>query len=185
MRNTPETVSFRARVLQDAGTAAFLVLLLLPFYLLLNQYWKSLVLLAAVYVALGLLFLRLGRHVRRVMRRTPADIPPWRSVSRREAGVPISHRPFGAAEAMAHVYKDPFYLQDVMKPRLRQLLVYRTCGATVDSLATLDEARRSRIEPAVLAFLQRRDATHLWAKYSQRRQRVHDVLATLRYLETL
>jgi hypothetical protein len=185
MRNTPEAVSLRVRVLQDAGTAAFLVLLLLPFYLLLNQYGKSMALLVAFYVVLGLLCLRLGRYIRHVMRRAPADIPPWQPVSWRGPSVPGSHEPFGAAEAIAHVYKDPLYLQDVMKPRLRQLLVYRTCGVAEGSLAALDDAWLSRIEPTVLAFLQRRDATDLWAKYSQRRQRVHDVLATLRYLETL
>lgn len=185
MRNTPEPVSWRARVLQDAGTAAFLVLILLPFYLLLNQHWKSMVLLAAVYGALGLLFWRLGRYVRRVMRRAPAEIPPWRPGPQREHGPAASNQHFGAADAILHVYKDPCYLQDVMKPRLCQLLVYRLCGIPEGSLAALDDAQLAQVEPTVLAFLQRRETTHIWSKYCQRQQRVHDVLATLRYLETL
>jgi hypothetical protein len=37
----------------------------------------------------------------------------------------------------------------------------------------------------VVDFLQRREATGLWARYRHRRQRVHNVLAVLRSFEAL
>jgi hypothetical protein len=83
------------------------------------------------------------------------------------------------------VHKDPYYLQDVLKPRLRQLLVYRMSGALDTPLAGLDIAQLARIDPAVLDFLQRREATGLWARYRYRQQRVQDVLVVLRHLEVL
>jgi hypothetical protein len=92
---------------------------------------------------------------------------------------------FSAAEAMQSVHKDPYYLQDVLKPRLRQLLAYRVSGAPDTPLEGLDIARLARIEPAVLDFLQRREDTGLWARYRHRQQRVQDVLVVLRHLEAL
>lgn len=184
MRRTPEPLSPRAHALNDASTLALLALVLVPVYLLLNQYWKSLLLLAVSYTALGLLFLRLGRYVQRVMRRTPAEIPPWYGAPRAPAPLQLDMQ-FGAAEAVQSVCKDPYYLQDVLKPRLRQLLVYRLHGTLETPLEALDATRLARIEPAVLDFLQRHEATGLWARYWHRRQRVQDVLVALRHLEAL
>jgi hypothetical protein len=166
------------------STLALLALVLVPLYLLLNQYWKSLILLTVSYMALGFLFWRLGRYVRRVLRHTPAEIPPWYSTTR-VPEIPPPDMQFGAAEAMQSVRQDPYYLQDVLKPRLRQLLVYRVNGTLDTPLEALDIARLARIEPAVLNFLQRREATGLWARYRYRQQRVQDVLVVLRHLEVL
>jgi len=184
LRRTPEPFTPRAHPLHDVSTLALLALVLVPLYLLLNQYWKSLILLTASYIALGFLFWRLGRYVRRVLRHTPAEIPPWYSTTRGPE-TPLLDMQFGAAEAMQSVHKDPYYLQDVLKPRLRQLLVYRVSGALDTPLEALDIARLARIEPAVLDFLQRREATGLWARYRHRQQRVQDVLVVLRHLEVL
>ena len=184
MRRTPEPGSWHTRTLHDASTLALLALVLVPVYLLLSQYYKSLLLLAAAYTALGLLFLRLGRYIRRVMRRTPAEIPPWHGAPRAPVTLQLDMQ-FGAADAMQSVHKDPYYLQDVLKPRLRQLLVYRLHGTLETPLEALGATHLARLEPAILDFLQRREATGLWARYRQRRQRVQDVLITLRYLEAL
>jgi hypothetical protein len=162
-----------------------LVFIVVPFYLLLNQYWKSLIVLVAAYGALGFAFLRLGRYMRRVMRRAPADIPPWQGSLR---GMPAALQPatqFGAAEAIQNAYKDPHYLQDVLKPRLRQLLVYRVSGGLNPSLEALDALQWAHIEPAISDFLQRHEATSLWARYRRRRQRLQEIRTVLRYLETL
>jgi hypothetical protein len=171
-------------VFNDAGSLALLALVLVPVYLLLNQYWKSLLLLAVTYTALGLLFLRLGRYVRRVLRRVPAEIPPWYGALRVPVPPPLDMQ-FSAAEAVQSVCKDPYYLQDVLKPRLRQLLVYRLHGTLETPLEALDATRLARVEPAVLDFLQRHEATSVWAKYRYRRRRVQDVLTALRHLEAL
>jgi hypothetical protein len=184
LQRTPEPFVPRAHTLHDVSTLALLALVLVPLYLLLNQYWKSLILLSASYIALGFLFWRLGRYVRRVMRHMPAEISPWYSPTR-VPETPLLDMQFSAAEAMQSVHKDPYYLQDVLKPRLRQLLVYRMSGTPDTPLEGLDIARLARIEPAILDFLQRREATGLWAKYWYRQQRVQDVLAVLRYLEAL
>jgi hypothetical protein len=185
LRRTSDTLSWRADLLHDVSTLALLALVLVPFYMLLNQYWKSLVLLAAVYGVLGLAFLRLGRHMRRVMRRLPAEIPPWHATSLRESTPAQFDVQFGAAEAIQHTYRDPHYLQEVLKPRLQRLLMYRLSGSPDTPLDTLDATRLAHIEPAVVEMLQRREATGLWARYRLRRQRLRDVLITLRHLETL
>jgi hypothetical protein len=65
------------------------------------------------------------------------------------------------------------------------MLVYRLYGTLDGALDTLDGAQLGRIDASLLGFLQRREATGLWAKYRHRRQRVQDVLAVLRYLEAL
>jgi hypothetical protein len=164
---------------------ALLAVILVPCYLLLNQYWKSMVLLTVVYGALGLAFLRLGRYIRRVMRWLPAEISPWH-----RSGVQVTTTPqfdvqFSAADAMQNVRNDPHYLQDVLKPRLRQLLVYRLYGMPDVPLDALDTTQLGRVEAAIVDFLQRHEATGLWARYCRRRQRVQDVLAVLRHLEAL
>ena len=185
MRHVPEPVPIRTRVIHDVSTAALLMLVLVPFYMLLNQYWKSVTLLAAVYIVLMFAFLRLGRYVRRAMRWMPAEIPPWRPVSTGSGILPQFDFHFGTAEAIRSSYKDPHYLQDVLKPHLRQILVYRVSGLFDMPFETLDASQLTLVDPAVLDFLQRREATGLWSKYRHRRQRVRNVLAVLRSFEAL
>ena len=185
MRRVSEIFSWRTHVLHDVGVLAMLALIIVPFYLLLNQYWKSVILLVAVYSVLGLVFLRLGQHLRRITRRLPAEIPPWHGTFPTAPALPQSSMEFGAAEAIRHAYTDPYYLEDVLKSHLRQCLIYRVSGSLTTSLEDLGASQLARIEPTVLDFVQRRDATDLWARYRYRRQRLRDVLTTLRYLETL
>jgi hypothetical protein len=172
-------------VLHDVSTLALLVLIAVPFYMLLNQYWKSVTLLAAVYGILVLAFIRLGRYMRRVMRWLPAEIPPWRPVPMGPGVAPQFDCHFSTAEAIHSVSKDPHYLEDVLKPRLRQLLAYRVSGLLEVPFEALDTPQLAHVDPAVVAFLQRREATGLWARYRYRRQRVHNVLAVLRSFEAL
>lgn len=181
----PEFASPQARWLRDLGTLALLAVLGIPFYLLLNQYWQSLVLWTALYGALGIGFLRLGRYVRRVLRRTPADIPPWSGGIPHPAPLPWTDVPCGAADAIQGVYQDPYYLQDVLKPKLCQLLAYRLGGTPETALEVLPPTQCLRIDPTVLALLQRPGATGLWARYRERQQRVQNVLTILRHIETL
>jgi hypothetical protein len=185
LQHAPEPVPIRARVLHDVSTLALIVLIVVPFYMLLNQYWKSVALLAAVYGVLALAFVRLGRYMRRVMRWLPAEIPPWRPAPMRPGAVPQFDFHFGTAEAIRSVYTDPHYLEDVLKPRLRQLLAYRVSGLLDMPFEGLDAPQLAHVAPAVVDFLQRREATGLWARYRYRRQRVHNVLAVLRAFEAL
>ena len=80
MRHMSEPLTPAARFLHDAGTLALLALVLIPLYLLLNHYWQSLILLVIFYGLLGFFCTRLGRYIRRVMRRLPAEIPPWHTL---------------------------------------------------------------------------------------------------------
>jgi hypothetical protein len=153
--------------------------------MLLNQYWKSITLLAAVYIVLMFAFLRLGRYMRRAMRWMPAEIPPWCPVSTRAGVLPQFDFHFGTAEAIRSSHKDPHYLQDVLKPHLRQILGYRVSGLFDMPFETLDASQLTHVDPAVLDFLQRREATGLWSKYRHRRQRVRNVLTVLRSFEAL
>ena len=184
MQHATKLLSLRARLLHDAGSVALLALILVPFYLLLNQYWRSLVALLAVYGALAFICLRLGRYIRRVMRRTPAEIPPWHSAVRYTPQQQLSV-PFSAAEAIQHAVNDPHYVQDVLKPRLRQLLLYRLRGVTDLPSDTFDTLQHTGLDPQVVTFLQTPEATGLWAQYRYRQQRLQNVLATLRQLESL
>lgn len=185
MQHTPELLSLRARLLHDAGTLALLALILTPFYLLLNQYWRSIVTLLAVYSLLAFAFLRLARYVRRVMRRLPAEIPPWHAIGKPASSSQPSP-PFAAAEAIQHAIKDPNYVQDVLKPRLLQLLVYRISGVPDLPLDAVNTAlQHVNLDPRVVTFLQSHEATGLWARYRYRRQRRQHVLATLRQIESL
>jgi hypothetical protein len=83
------------------------------------------------------------------------------------------------------VRHDPEYVQNVLKPRLRRLLAYRTSGAADVPLEALDEEQLAQIEPALLEFLQRQEATGIWARLRYGRQRVDDVRAALQRLEEL
>jgi hypothetical protein len=186
LQHAHELLSLRARLLHDIGTLALLALLLTPVYLLLNAYWRSLVTLLAIYSLLAFAFIRLARYIRRVMRRTPAEIPPWHTVFQHTPAAPQLSPPFTAAEAIQHAVKDPDYVQDVLKPRLRQLLVYRVSSALdlpPDAVNAI--LRHSSIDPRVATFLQSDEATGLWARYRYRRQRLQYVLATLRQIESL
>jgi hypothetical protein len=171
--------------LRDIGVLTFCALALVPLYLLLNQYWQSLFRLLALYGLLILFCLRLGEYVRRVMRRQLAEIPPWYGTSMPSSSIPWLEQRFGAAEAMRSVRQDPEYVQNVLKPRLRRLLAYRTSGAADLPLEALDDEQLAQIEPALLAFLQRQESTGMWARLRYRRQRVDDVLAALQRLEDL
>lgn len=185
MRHAPEPVPLRTRVIHDVSTLAILALIFVPFYMLLNQYWKSLLLLAAAYGVLTLGFVRLGRYIRRVMRWLPAEIPPWRPVPVGSGTLPQFDFHFGTAEAIHSAYKDPHYLEDVLKPRLRQLLAYRISGRYEMPFEALDAAQLAHLDAAVVDFLRRPEDTGLWARYRYRRQRVRHVLAVLRSFEAL
>lgn len=185
MRPAPEPLALHVRLFHDVGTLALLALILVPFYLLLNQYWKSLVLLLALYGIMGLLFLRLGWYMRRAMRRLPAEIPPWQPLPRALPGSTATKVLFGDGEALHSVRKDPLYLQEVLKPRLRQVLAYRLSGSADVPFAALDPALLQGIDPALLDFLERREATGIWAKYVYRQRRLHDVLNALQRLEAV
>lgn len=185
MRRAPEPLSSRTRLLQDVSTLAILGLILVPFYLLLNEYWKSLALLTAGYGILAYAFLRLGRYMRHAMRRAPADILPWQRGVTHATAWSQSDIQFSAAEAVQYVAKDPHYLEEVLKPRLRQIVAYRLSGNPALSLEALDMSEGHQVEPAVMVFLQEHGATDLWTKYRYRHQRVQHVLAVLRQIEAL
>ena len=185
VRPTPEPLTLHRRLLHDVCSLALLALIVIPFYLLLNQYWKSLVLLLVLYSLLALFFLRLGWYIRRVMRREPAEIPPWHTLPR-TATSPAENQPhFGVGEALVHVMRDPLYCQEVLKPRLRQLLAYRLSGSPDIPFEALGEERRARIDPALLDFLTGREATGLWARFCYRKRRLRHLLEALRRLEAI
>lgn len=185
MRRASEPLALHVRLLHDAGTLALVALILVPCYLLLNQYWKRLVLLFVLYGILCLFFLRLGWYIRRVMRRLPAEIPPWQRLPRSSQVASETPWSFGDSEVLQSVQKDPFYLQDILKPRLRQLLAYRLSGSLDLPFEDLDEAQLAHVEPALLAFLSRREATGMWATYVYRTRRLDDVLEALQRLEAV
>ena len=165
---------------------AIIALIAVPGYLLLNQFWRSIVLLIAFYALLSFTFLRLGWYVRRIMRRLPADIPPWRAM-------PVPPRPASAngqtthasSDILRHVRKDPQYVQDVFKPRLQQLVVYRLEGSLERPFDDLEPSQRARIDPSLLNFLSRSEPTGWWATYRYRSQRLRDALAALQHVEAL
>jgi hypothetical protein len=165
---------------------AVIALIAVPGYLLLNHFWRSIILLLVFYALLSFAFLRLGWYVRRVMRRLPAEIPPWRAA-------PASLRPprsgvqdaYTSSEVLRHVSKDPHYVQDVLKPRMRQLVTYRLGGSLDRPFEDLDASQLARVDTALLDFLSRREPTGVWATYRYRSQRLHDVLTALQYVEAL
>jgi hypothetical protein len=53
------------------------------------------------------------------------------------------------------------------------------------SLAAVEESQMVHLDPTLVQFLQRREPSGWWARYTHRRQRVKDVLHTLQHLETL
>jgi len=189
MRHMSEPLSPSARFLHDTGTLALLAVVLVPLYLMLNQYWQSLVLLVVFYGLFGFFCVRLGRYTRRVMRRLPAEIPPWQTVPTLVPPPPGLEKHFGTADAIQSVRKDPHYVQEVLKPRLRQLVLYRISGVISGvpdgSLEGLNALQRAQLDPVLLDFLQRPEATGLWARYSQRQRRVDTLLEILQRVEEL
>jgi len=165
---------------------AVIALIAVPGYLLLNHFWRSIILLLAFYALLSFVFLRLGWYVRRAMRRLPAEIPPWYAL-------PIRSRPprpgvqdtYTSSEVLRHVLKDPQYVQDVLKPRLRQLVTYRLTGSPDFAFEDLHASQQACVDAKLLHFLSRSEPTGLWATYRYRSQRLHDVLAALQYVEAL
>src|SRR5215475_4029843 len=94
MRYMPEPLSASARVLHDTGTLALFALVLVPLYLMLNHYWQSLLLLITLYGLLCLFCVRMGEYTRRVMRRLPAEIPPWQEITMAAPSPPGLERHF-------------------------------------------------------------------------------------------
>jgi hypothetical protein len=183
MSHLSEPRSLRARCLRDVAMLALLALLGVPIYLLLNQFWQGIFRLAVLYGALALFCLRLGELMHRAMRRLPAEIPPWQDAPSRSSVTPWLDQRFGAAEAVRSARQDPQYVQMVLKPRLRRLLAYRLSGGLDVPFDMLDNIQLAQVEPRLLDFLRRQEPTGLWARYRYRRQRVHDILETLRHLE--
>ena len=185
MRYMPEPLSASARVLHDTGTLALLALVLVPLYLLLNHYWQSLVLLLVFYGLFCFFCVRIGKYTRRVMRRLPAEIPPWQEITTAAPSPPGLEQHFSTADALQSVRKDPYYVQEVLKPRLRQLVVYRVSGVLDMPLQELDEAHLAPLDPVLLHFLWAQEETGLWARYCQRQRRVDAVLEMLQRVERL
>ncbi|MBI3326163.1 MAG: hypothetical protein HYZ81_05625 [Nitrospinae bacterium] len=185
MLHVPDPLSQRAHGWRDVGTLTLVAAVCVPVYLLLNEYWQSVFRLLVLYGLLGLFCLRLGEYLHRAMRRLPAEIPPWQGDASVEPVTPWLEQRFGAAEAIRSARWDPHYVQNVLKPRLQRLLVYRL-SATLDMPPeALDALPLGEVEPPLLDFLRRQEPTGLWARCRYRRQRIQDVLETLRRLEAL
>ncbi len=180
MATSAEPFSWQARLLQDLGRLAGLAVILVPLYLLCNDYWRSIERLIGLYGLLMLFCARLGGGLQRRIKRFPADIPPWHTGGYSAPAGIAQDMPFATAEVVHNIRHDPRYVQDVLKPRLHSLLTYRTGkpGAQDDAAGDL-----SLIDPVVVAFLQRRERVGLWATYSQRQQRLQEVVEILRRID--
>jgi len=185
MRHMSEPLTPSARFLHDAGILALLALVLIPLYLMLNHYWQSLILLMMFYGLLCFFCTRLGRYTRRVIRRLPAEIPPWHTLPTIAAPPPGLERHFSTADAIQSVRKDPHYVQEVLKPRLRHLITFRVRGVPDMELEALNASQLAQLDPILLDFLQCPEATGLWARYCQRQRRVDTVLEILQRVEAL
>jgi hypothetical protein len=185
MLHVAEPSALHTPWLYDIGKLALLALVLVPIYLLVNELWQSLFRLVVLYGLLALFCIRLGEYMHRAMRRLPAEIPPWSGLPP-AAPVPLwMEQRFGAAEAILSAHRDPQYVQAVLKPRLRRLLVYRLHGTPDLPMEDLDTARLSQVEPALLDFIQRQENVGVWARFRYRRQRDADVRDALQSLEAL
>jgi hypothetical protein len=185
MSQLAEPLSLRARCLRDVGKLALLALVGVPIYLLLNEFWQSVLRLGVLYGLLALFCLRLGEWMHRAMRRLPAEIPPWQDAPSGAPATPWFERRFGAAEAVCSACQDPQYVQMVLKPHLRRLLVHRIHGRPDVPFEMLEDTQLARVEPRLVDFLRRPEPTGLWARYRYRQRRLDDVLETLRHLEGL
>jgi hypothetical protein len=186
LRHVSDPLPLGVRILHDISTLAVIALVAVPGYLLLNHFWRSIILLLVFYGLLSFVFLRLGWYVRRVIRRLPAEIPPWRArpAPRRALRSNVQDI-YTSSEVLRHVRKDPHYVQDVFKPRLRQLVTYRLDGSLERPFEALSAEQLARVDDALLEFLSRREPTGLWATYRYRSQRLRDVLIALQYVEAL
>ena len=185
MLHVPEAISLRTRWLYDIGRLVLLALVLVPIYLLLNQMWQSILRLLVLYGLLIFFCLRLGEYMHRAMRRLPAEIPPWHGAPGIAAVPAWMEQRFGAAEAIRSAHRDPQYVQTILKPRVRRLLVYRLSGSLDMPLEALDDAQLARVDPRLLEFLRRQEPVGLWARFCHRQQRDEDVAAALRCIEAL
>jgi len=185
MSHVVEALSLRDRTLRDIGKLALVALVAVPVYLLLNQYWQSLIRLVALYAVLALFCIRLGEMMHRRFQRLPAEIPPWSGLPPAPPTPSWMEQRFGAAEAILSAHRDPQYVQAVLKPRLRRLLAYRLTGTPDLPLESLDTARLAQVEPALLDFIQRQEDVGVWARFRHRRQRDADVRDALQRLEAL
>ncbi len=174
------------RLLHDAGALVLLGLTLVPVYLLFNHYWQSLILLCVLYGGLSLLCMRLGRALRRAIRRLPAEIPPWTGTMGLAPTLSLEvEKQHRSLEALQSVRKDPHYVQEVLKPRVQELIAYRLGLGPHAGLEALDRIQLARLDAVLCDFLQRREDTTLWARYGKRQRRVQDVLEILRRTEAL
>jgi hypothetical protein len=180
-----EPLTPSARFVHDAGTLALLALVFIPLYMMLNHYWQSLILLVIFYGLLCFFCARLGKYTRRVMRRLPAEIPPWHTLPTVAPSPPGLERHFSAADAIQSVRKDPHYVQEVLKPRLRHLIAFRVSGVADIELEALNAPQLAHLDPILLDFLQRPEAAGLWARYCQRQRRVDTVFEMLQRIEAL
>ena len=185
MLQMAEPIALHTRWLFDIGKLALLALVLVPIYLLVNELWQSIFRLVVLYGLLALFCIRLGDYVHRVMRRLPAEIPPWSGLPPVAPVPPWMEQRFGAAEAILSAHRDPQYVQSVLKPRLRRLLAYRLNGTPDVPLEAIDTVRLAQVEPALLDFIQRQEDVGVWARFRYRRQRDKDVRDALRRLEAL
>ena len=185
MAHAAESLSLRDRTLRDVGKLVLMALITVPVYLLLNQYWQSLLRLIALYAVLGFFCIRLGEMMHRRFQRLPAEIPPWHTPPLATLANPWTEQRFGAAEAIRSAWQDPQYVQMVLKPRLQRLLMHRLQGAPDGPIEALDGHQRARVDPELLAFLQRQEPIGLWARFWRRGQRLGDVSDSLRQLEAL
>ena len=76
-------------------------------------------------------------------------------------------------------------MQEVLKPRLRHLIAFRVSGVPDMELEALTASQLAHLDPILLDFLQRPEATGLWTRYGQRQQRVDTVIEMLQRIETL
>jgi hypothetical protein len=185
MPDIGEPFSLRERCLRDIAKLTLLALVAVPVYLLLNQYWQSLLRLVTLYVLLTLFCLRVGEVVHRLFRRLPAEVPPWHAPARKASESPWFEQRFGAAEAIRSARQDPQYVQTVLKPRLRRLLMHRLQLPLETAIEALDERQKAQVDPQLLEFLRRQEPTGLWTRYGGRRQRFDEVSDSLRRLEAL
>ena len=185
MRHLSEPLTPSARFLHDMGVLALLALVFVIVYLMLNRYLQSLILLVLFYGLLGLFCTRLGKYTRRVMRHLPAEIPPWHTFPMVAVPPPGLEQHCSTADAIQSVRKDPYYVQEVLKPRLRHLVTFRLSGVPDMELEALTAVQLAQLDPVLLDFLQHPEATGLLARYCQRQRRVDTVLDILQRVEAL
>jgi len=63
--------------------------------------------------------------------------------------------------------------------------MFRVSGVSDMVLEALNASQLVRLDPVILDFLQRPEATGLWARYSQRQRRVDTLLEILQRVEAL